>query len=145
MRLFFPWRFFWPAPCSERILASIRRNDGVNNAELHTLLCLGENVHRVSLRAVLLACALLGAFSFQAFAQEATIVGTATDPSGAAVPNVSITITNIQTNQISVFTTNSEGQYLAPGLQIGRYAVRAEIEGFKQAERTDVVLAVGDR
>jgi Carboxypeptidase regulatory-like domain len=127
------------------MLASIRPNDGVNNAELHTLLCLGEDVHRVSLRAALLACALLGAFSFQAFAQEATIVGTATDPSGAAVPNVSITITNIQTNQVSVFSTNSEGQYLAPGLQIGRYAVRAEIEGFKQAERTDVVLAVGDR
>ena len=102
-------------------------------------------MHRVSLRAVLIACALLGAFAFQGLAQEATIVGTATDPSGAVVPDVSITITNIQTNQVSVFTTNTAGQYLAPSLQIGRYSVRAEIEGFKQAERTDVVLAVGDR
>src|ERR1035441_8444038 len=84
-------------------------------------------------------------FSFQAFAQEATIVGTATDPSGGAVPNVSITITNTQTNQVSRVTTNSEGQYLAPSLQIGRYSVRAEMAGFKKAEQTDLVLAVGDR
>ena len=102
-------------------------------------------MHKVSLRTVLFACLLLVAFGFQAFAQEATIVGTVTDPSGGAVPNVSITITNTQTNQVSRTTTNSEGQYLAPGLQIGHYTVRAEMAGFKKAERTDVVLAVGDR
>jgi hypothetical protein len=102
-------------------------------------------VHRVSLRTVFFACLLLVAFSFQAFAQEATIVGTATDPSGGAVPNVTITITNIQTNQVSKTSTNSEGQFLAPSLQIGRYTVRAEMTGFKKAERTDLVLAVGDR
>ena len=102
-------------------------------------------MYRVSLRAVSVACALLGVFAFQAFAQEATIVGTATDPSGGAVPNVSITITNTLTNQVTRLTTNSEGQYLAPSLQIGHYTVRAEIAGFKKAERTDLVLAVGDR
>ncbi|MBZ5727169.1 MAG: TonB-dependent receptor [Acidobacteriia bacterium] len=102
-------------------------------------------MHRVSLRAAFLACALLGAFAFQAYAQQATIVGTTTDPSGGAVPNVTITITNKQTNQVTQFTTNGEGQYVAPSLQIGLYIVRAEIPGFKKAERTDVVLAVGDR
>ena len=102
-------------------------------------------MHRVSLRTAFLAVALLGVFAFQAFGQQATIVGTATDPSGSAVPNVTITITNTQTNQVSKSSTNSEGQYVAPGLQIGRYAVRAEIAGFKKAERTDIVLAVGDR
>jgi hypothetical protein len=102
-------------------------------------------VHRVSLRVVLFACLLLVVFSFQAFAQEATIVGTATDPSGGAVPNVSITITNTQTNQVTKVTTNNEGQFTAPSLQIGRYTVRAEVAGFKKAERTDLALAVGDR
>ena len=102
-------------------------------------------MHRVSLRSAFLAIALLGVFAFQAFGQQATIVGTATDPSGSAVPNVTITITNTQTNQVSKSSTNSEGQYIAPGLQIGHYAVRAEIAGFKKADRTDIVLAVGDR
>ena len=102
-------------------------------------------MHRVSLRTAFLAFAFLGVFAFQAFGQQATIVGTVTDPSGSAVPNVTITITNTQTNQVSQSSTNSEGQYVAPGLQIGRYAVRAEVAGFKKADRTDIVLAVGDR
>uniref|UniRef100_Q01TK2 TonB-dependent transporter Oar-like beta-barrel domain-containing protein n=1 Tax=Solibacter usitatus (strain Ellin6076) TaxID=234267 RepID=Q01TK2_SOLUE len=102
-------------------------------------------MHRVSLRTSFLTFATLGVSVFQAFGQQATIVGTATDPSGGAVPNVSITITNSQTNQVTRVATNTEGQYLAPGLQIGHYGVRAEIAGFKKAERTDVVLAVGDR
>jgi len=102
-------------------------------------------VYRISLRTVFFAVALLGVFTFQAFGQQATIVGTVTDPSGAAVPNVTISITNTQTNQVSTSSTNSEGQYVAPGLQIGRYAVRAEISGFKKADRTDIVLKVEDR
>ncbi len=44
---------------------------------------------RCDLRLVLLLAALVLLFAAQALAQEATIVGTVTDPSGAAVPNVS--------------------------------------------------------
>jgi hypothetical protein len=44
------------------------------------------------LRMSLLFSLFLIAFAFAAFAQEATIVGTVTDPSGAPVPNVAITI-----------------------------------------------------
>jgi len=102
-------------------------------------------VHRVSLRAILCVCALLGVFAFQALAQEATIVGTVTDPSGAAVPNVAITVTHVETNKVSRFATNGEGHYLAPGLQIGHYTIVAKAPGFKEAERKDIVLTVGDR
>jgi hypothetical protein len=102
-------------------------------------------VQKVSLRISLILCALLGIFAFQAFAQEATIVGTVTDPSGAAVPNAAVTATSIDTNQVARFVTNSEGQFLAPGLQIGHYTVRVEAAGFKKAEQKDIVLAVGDR
>ena len=54
---------------------------------------------------------LLGVFLAQAVAQEATIVGTVTDPSGAAVPNVTITITNSDTGQVRKLSTNADGQY----------------------------------
>jgi hypothetical protein len=40
---------------------------------------------------------LLLAFSMCAFAQDATIVGTVTDPSGSVVPNATVTATNTQT------------------------------------------------
>lgn len=99
---------------------------------------------KVSLRAVFRVGALLGAFAFGALAQEATIVGTVTDPSGGAVPNVAITTIHAETNKVSHFTTNAEGQYSAPSLQIGHYLVRAEAAGFKKAERRDIVLTNGD-
>src|SRR5579863_8767914 len=79
------------------------------------------------------------------FAQNATIVGTVSDPSGAVMPNVNITITNPQTGWSRTIPTNDSGQYVAPDIQIGHYNIRAEAAGFKAAEQKDIVLQVGDR
>ena len=38
-----------------------------------------------------------------------TILGTVMDPTGAAVPNVSVTVSNEETNETRWFLTNSEG------------------------------------
>jgi len=102
-------------------------------------------VKHVTLRVFLLACALLGLFASQALAQEATIVGTITDPSGAIVPDATVSITNTETGQAGQFSTNAAGQFVAPALRIGRYTVRVQASGFKAVERRDIVLNVGDR
>jgi hypothetical protein len=78
-------------------------------------------------------------------AQEATIVGTVTDPTGAAVPNAAITVTNTDTGVVSQLTTGVAGDYVAADIHIGHYTVRAEAKGFKVGEKKDIVLAVGDR
>jgi len=83
--------------------------------------------------------------SLSALAQEATMVGTVTDPSGAAVPNVTITIVNTDTSVTTTSTSNEVGQYVVPHLAIGRYTVKAQGANFKVAEEKDIVLAVGDR
>jgi hypothetical protein len=88
---------------------------------------------------------LLAAFATPTFAQEATIVGTVTDPSGAAVPKVKITIISAETGIKRSLTTGGDGQYVAPSLPIGHYAVRVEAAGFKTSEHKDIVLNVGDR
>jgi len=88
---------------------------------------------------LLTACATLS------FAQEATIVGTVTDPSGAAVPNVKITISNTDTGLTRSISTAGDGQYAAPSLSIGHYTVRAEAPGFRADEQKNVTLNVGDR
>ncbi len=100
---------------------------------------------QLSLRGIFLIFGFLGVFCLSALAQEATIVGTVTDPSNAAVPNVAIRITNTDTNQVRHISSNEAGQFVVPDLHIGHYVVRAEAAGFKVAERTDIVLAVGDR
>jgi len=90
-------------------------------------------------------CILLLAVAFQASAQEATIVGTVMDPSGAMVPNAKIIIRNTDTGLLQQFQSNTAGEFVAPSLHIGHYLVRAEASGFKPVERKDVVLQVGDR
>ena len=94
------------------------------------------------LRSLLTLCVLVVFSSLDLSAQEATIVGTVTDPSGAAVPNVAITVTNTETGQLSHFTSGNVGQYVAPGLTIGRYNVKVEGANFKVAEQQNIVLAV---
>jgi hypothetical protein len=103
----------------------------------------GCNRRRFALACVL--CFLLAVFCNVAFAQEATIVGTITDPSGATIPSVTITLVNTDTGISRAITSNSDGQYVVPELHIGHYDVRAQANGFKADERKGVVLNVGDR
>jgi len=90
-------------------------------------------------------CLMLFAFATIASAQQATIVGTVTDPSGAAVPGVQITVTNTDTGLASHLTSNDAGQYVAVDIPIGHYTVKAEAAGFKASEKTGINLQVGDR
>jgi len=102
-----------------------------------------RNLSRLAICTLLFLIVIL--FSVTSFAQQGTIVGTVTDPSGAAVPNVKVTLTNAETGGAHIETTNSSGQYVAPDIHIGHYTVRGEATGFKVAEEKDVVLQVGDR
>ena len=97
------------------------------------------------LRFTLSVLAVVVAFSCSAAGQQATIVGTVTDASGASVPNVNITVTNTESGAVKTIQTNTAGQYVIPDLNIGHYSVRAEAPGFKAAEKKNVVMQVGDR
>ena len=106
---------------------------------------LGAAMRPCGSRFAVLFTAFFLLFAAHALAQEATIVGTVTDPSGAAVPNAAITVTDIETGQVRNLNTSSDGQYVAPDLHIGRYTVRAQGAGFKVVEQKDIVLNVNDR
>jgi hypothetical protein len=90
-------------------------------------------------------CVFFLGLSFHAFGQEATILGTVTDPSGSVVPNVTVTITHVETGESRSSTSNDTGQYVAPGLPIGHYNVSAKAVGFGPAEKNSIVLNVNDR
>src|SRR5215472_6461196 len=94
---------------------------------------------------IVLALLFLAALATPAFAQEATIVGTVTDPSGAAVADAKVTLTNTDTGVVKVLTTNDAGQYTAVDIHIGHYDIKAEAGGFKTEERKGMILQVGDR
>ncbi|MBI4875524.1 MAG: TonB-dependent receptor [Acidobacteria bacterium] len=84
-------------------------------------------------------------FSVCASAQveQATITGTVSDPTGALIPGVQVTVRNRATGVEATTRTNSEGIYRIPYLRPGSYDVSAEAQGFKRARVTELTLTVG--
>jgi hypothetical protein len=72
----------------------------------------------------------------------ATILGVAKDSSGGVLPNVTVTITNVDTGTVRTVKTGDDGEYRAPELPVGRYEVRAEHAGFKTVTRKGITLEV---
>jgi hypothetical protein len=79
----------------------------------------------------------------QSQAINGTIEGTITDQSGAALPGVSVTVSNIDTGDTRVVVSNDAGVYRAPLLPLGRYRVAAELSGFKKFEQQGLTLSAG--
>ena len=75
-------------------------------------------------------------------AGTAALAGTVTDPSGAAVPNVTVTITNNDTGQTRTTTTGADGSYKFSLLPPGNYKASFAAAGFKTAEVGSVTLNV---
>jgi hypothetical protein len=75
-------------------------------------------------------------------AVNATLLGTVTDSSGAAVASVKVTITETRTGITRSSQTNDSGNYVFPDLPPGTYTVTAEQSGFKRASRAGVDLIV---
>ncbi|HEX5475254.1 MAG TPA: carboxypeptidase regulatory-like domain-containing protein [Vicinamibacterales bacterium] len=94
----------------------------------------------------LLLFALLALTAAPAVAQRttATLRGTVTDPTHAIVPGATVTITNHDTGLTRTMPTNEAGVYSFSELPVGRYTVTVELQGFKTATRTDIVLNVAD-
>ena len=79
----------------------------------------------------------------QSQAINGTIEGTITDQTGAALPGVTVTVSNLDTGDTRVVVTNPSGVYRAPLLSLGRYRVSAELQGFKKFEQQGLTLSAG--
>ena len=75
---------------------------------------------------------------------RATISGVVTDPQGSAVPGATVTVHNQETGVDTVRVTNEAGAYTTPPLVLGRYVVTVDLEGFKKAVSSEILLEGGD-
>ena len=84
----------------------------------------------------------------------ATVTGIVSDESGAAIPGLTVRVTNEATNIVYTGVTNEAGNYIITGVPIGTYVIAAELQGFRGAQskvtlsaaqtaRVDFKLAVG--
>jgi hypothetical protein len=76
---------------------------------------------------------------------RASLFGTVTDSSGAAVANAKVQIINTGTSVATAAVTNEAGFYTAPSLPVGGYQVVVEQTGFKKAVRDGITLQVDQR
>src|SRR5262249_35695242 len=98
-------------------------------------------------RVFVAACAFVCVSALSVSAQDfrGQITGRINDASGARLPGVTVTVTNIATNVATPTTTNGEGEYAIPFLTPGAYRVTAELSGFKKVERPSVEVRVADK
>src|SRR5215210_3973700 len=87
---------------------------------------------------------------------RAAVQGTVTDPSGAVVPEATLTLRNNETGRTQTATSSGEGFYRISELPPGSYTLTAEKAGFKkttfesltvnaeQVQGVDVVLTAGE-
>lgn len=96
---------------------------------------------------LVLSLSLLVLWTTSSWAQKDTgsIVGTVKDPSGAVVPNANVTVNDVEHGQTFNTKTNSEGEFVASPLRVGRYTVTVEQAGFKKAVSVPVDLDVQQR
>lgn len=82
-------------------------------------------------------------FSVSLLAQLITsqLTGTVLDPSGAGVPNATVTATNMGTGFTQTTTATSQGEYRFPSLPVGTYEVSVAAPGFKTYTQQGVTLA----
>jgi hypothetical protein len=73
------------------------------------------------------------------------ISGTVTDPSGAAVPNASVTIRDTETQATRSVLANASGFYVAENLPIGPYEVEVMAAGFKRSTQSGFQLVADGR
>src|SRR3984893_16353582 len=98
-------------------------------------------------RAIQVLCLSIGVFLVCAplFSQgnQGRITGTITDQSGGVIAGATVTVKDVQRGVSRTLTTGDSGEYNAPNLLPGTYAVRAEAKGFKVVERQNILLEVG--
>jgi len=69
-----------------------------------------------------------------------SLVGSATDSSGLAVPGATVKITQVETNQSRETTTNDTGAYTFTNIAAGTYRVEVTLPGFQAFRSSDVTV-----
>jgi hypothetical protein len=73
------------------------------------------------------------------------IVGTVCDPTGAAVPDARVVVTNLATLVTQAAATNSDGQYVLLLIQVGAYSISVEKTGFQESIEKGINVDVQSR
>ena len=97
---------------------------------------------RYAVIAILGALILFAAGAARAQNAQGSIVGSVTDPSGAAISDAKITVKNLSTGVVHTTVTTKAGDYSLSALDPGPYSATAEAQGFSQVVTSNLTLEV---
>ena len=97
----------------------------------------------IRLRSFVVAFFILAGMTGLVLAQTGSVTGQVFDPSGAIIPNATVTATSNSTGLTRTTTTTSAGIYSFPALPPATYTVSVEAQGFAPQVNKNVVLNVG--
>lgn len=104
------------------------------------------SLHELLLKSVRLLSLLTGIFlsSMNGFSQVSTasLNGVVKDPSGAAIPNATVKLHNLDTNLERITSSNNSGVYAIVNILPGRYSLEATAAGFGSQQVPTFTLAV---
>jgi len=80
----------------------------------------------------LLCIAMTAPVQLLAQVETGQLAGTVVDPSGAVIPNATVTVRNIGTNGVRSTLTSSDGTYRLPGLEPANYEVTVQSTSFEK-------------
>ena len=76
---------------------------------------------------------------------SASVFGQVKDSQGGAMPGATVTLTSrTQANSVTA-TTDAEGRFVFPIVRPDHYTLKITMQGFKTAERTNVVVSANDK
>ncbi len=105
------------------LFLAVKRNSGFSRSAIGTMLL------------ALVLCPMLLAQT-----DLSTIRGTVTDPTGAVIPGVTITLLNTETSISRTVETNDAGDYEIPLVGPGNYQLTAEADGFQTFLASDIII-----
>jgi Carboxypeptidase regulatory-like domain len=91
---------------------------------------------------VFMLSVFLAALPLSAQVEQATILGTVTDNTGAVVGGATVTVRNSGTDQRRTTKTDDRGNYQVQALNIGAYEVSVEHAGFRKETVSGIAVAV---
>src|ERR1051326_367507 len=100
---------------------------------------------RLGLPFVIFSLAVIAAPRASAQQATAEIRGRVVDQQQAALPGVTVTITNQDSGNFRDVISGPDGTWFAPALTPGRYQITAQLQGFKKFVRQNLVLVVGNQ
>jgi hypothetical protein len=71
------------------------------------------------------------------------VSGVVADGQGGVLPGATVTLRNVESGTVRATASETNGQYRLAGLQPGRYALHAELDGFQPADVNNLTLTIG--